>query len=186
MTRDTYTGKFLLAMPGMGDPRFEKSVIYICSHTSEGAMGLMINHPASTLDFPQLLNELKIPAPDNISDVPVYLGGPVEQGRGFVLHSADYAQDTTMVVSETVALTATVDILKALSKGEGPKNHLLVLGYAGWGAGQLEQEMQENAWHMSNADDEIIFHTPDESKWTLAMAQLGVDVNMLSSEAGHA
>ena len=186
MTRDKYTGKFLLAMPGMGDARFEKSVIYICSHTDDGAMGLMINHPASTLDFPTLLEELKIPCPTDITDVPIHLGGPVEQGRGFVLHSADYAQESTMVVSETVALTATVDILKALATGSGPKNHLLLLGYTGWGAGQLEKEMQENAWHMADADDEIIFHAPDESKWTLAMAQLGVDVSMLSSEAGHA
>lgn len=186
MSRDTYTGKFLLAMPGMGDPRFEKGVIYVCSHTDEGAMGLMINHPAETLDFAKLLDELNIPSPEKLADVPVHLGGPVEQGRGFVLHSADYVQDSTMVISETVAITATVDILKALAAGTGPRNHLLVLGYTGWGAGQLEQEMQENAWHMADADDEIIFHAPDESKWSLAMAQLGVDVSMLSTEAGHA
>lgn len=187
MTSSTFLdGKLLLAMPSMTDPRFERSVIYMCSHDASGAMGLVINQAFSGLSFESLLEQLDIEAPGDVPDVPVHSGGPVEPGRGFVLHSADFVQETTLVVSETLALSATVDILQALAAGKGPRYHLLALGYAGWGAGQLEQEIQANAWLTSEADDEIIFNTELEQKWPRAMAMLGVNISMLSSDAGHA
>lgn len=187
MTDKSYLeGKLLLAMPNMVDERFDRAVIYVCSHTSEGAMGLVINEPMLALTFEELLEQLGIEVVEPISDILLHRGGPVESGRGFVLHSADYAQDSTMIVSESLALTATVDILRAIAQGQGPKNHLLALGYAGWGAGQIEAEIQQNAWLTANADEEVIFHTELEDKWPRAMAMLGVDISMLSTEAGHA
>lgn len=187
MTEKSYLeGQLLLAMPNMADARFDRAVIYVCSHTNEGAMGLVINEPMLALTFEELLEQLEIEVVDPISEVQVHRGGPVESGRGFVLHSADYAQDSTMVVSESLALTATVDVLRAVAQGQGPKNHLLALGYAGWSAGQIEDEIQQNAWLTANADEEIIFHTELDDKWARAMAMLGVDISMLSSEAGHA
>ena len=179
-------GKLLLAMPNMVDERFDRAVIYVCSHTSEGAMGLVINEPMLALTFEELLEQLEIEVVEPISNILLHRGGPVESGRGFVLHSADFAQDSTMIVSESLALTATVDILRAIAQGQGPKNHLLALGYAGWGAGQIEAEIQQNAWLTANADEEVIFHTELEDKWPRAMAMLGVDISMLSTEAGHA
>lgn len=187
MTSSTYLdSKLLLAMPNMNDPRFDRSVIYVCSHDESGAMGLVINQPFKSLTFPDLLEQLEIETTDPVPQLSIHTGGPVEPGRGFVLHSADYVQESTLVVSETLALTATVDILTALAQGKGPINHLLALGYAGWGSGQLEQEIQENAWLTAEADDEIIFNTELEQKWPRAMAKLGVNVSMLSSDAGHA
>jgi len=180
-------GKLLLAMPSLTDPRFDRSVIYVCSHDASGAMGLIINLGFENLSFSQLLSQLEIDHEDtHVDDVLIHHGGPVEPGRGFVLHSADYVQDTTMVVSQTLALTATVDILRAMANGRGPIHSLLALGYAGWGAGQLEQEIQSNSWLTADAHEEIIFHTGLEQKWPRAMAMLGVDVSMLSAEAGHA
>lgn len=179
-------GQLLLAMPNMTDPRFDRAVIFVCSHSREGAMGLVINEPMLALTFQELLEQLEIDVVEPISDIQVHRGGPVESGRGFVLHSADYAQDSTLVVSQKLALTATVDILRAVAQGQGPKNHLLALGYAGWGEGQIEAEIQQNAWLNANADEEVIFHTELEDKWPRAMAMLGIDISMLSSEAGHA
>jgi len=179
-------GKLLLAMPNMTDPRFERSVIYLCSHDESGAMGLIINQSFENISFAGLLDQLDIDAPDNTPDVTVHNGGPVEPGRGFVLHSADYVQDSTLIVSEKLALTATVDVLSAIAQDSGPLHALLALGYAGWGAGQLEQEIQANSWLTSEAEDEIIFNTDLEQKWARAMAMLGVNVSMLSSDAGHA
>lgn len=179
-------GKLLLAMPSLTDPRFDRSVIYLCSHDASGAMGLVINQSFDNLDFEGLLDQLDIECDESVPDIPIHIGGPVEPGRGFVLHSADFVQDSTMVVSETLALTATVDILRAMAHGRGPIHSLLALGYAGWGPGQLEQEIQSNSWLTADADDEIIFHTELEQKWPRAMAMLGVDVSMLSAEAGHA
>lgn len=187
MTEKSYLeGQLLLAMPNMTDPRFDRAVIFVCSHTSEGAMGLVINEPMLALTFEELLEQLEIDVVEPISDIQVHRGGPVESGRGFVLHSADYAQDSTLVVSQSLALTATVDVLRAIAQGRGPANHLLALGYAGWGEGQIEAEIQQNAWLTVNADEEIIFHTELEDKWPRAMAMLGVDISMLSTEAGHA
>lgn len=173
-------------MPGMGDPRFERSVIFLCSHTSEGAMGLVINHPIDDLSFEQLLEQLAIDTSGPVADISIHAGGPVETGRGFVLHSADYVQDSTLIVNQRIALTATVDILRAMAEGSGPAHQLLALGYSGWGSGQLEQEMQANAWLNAPADEEVIFNTLMEDKWPRAMAMLGVDISMLSTEAGHA
>jgi putative transcriptional regulator len=179
-------GQLLLAMPNMTDSRFDRAVIYVCSHTSEGAMGLVINEPMLALTFEELLEQLEIDVVEPIENIQIHRGGPVESGRGFVLHSADYAQDSTMVVSQTLALTATVDILRAIAQGHGPINHLLALGYAGWGAGQIEAEIQQNAWLTAHADEEIVFHTELETKWPRALAMLGVDASMLSTESGHA
>ena len=179
-------GKLLLAMPGMLDPRFDRAVIYICSHDESGAMGLVINDGFDGIDFKTLLEQLDIDAEDSSVDEPIHVGGPVEPGRGFVLHSADYMQDSTMIVSQTLALTATVDILRAIAAGDGPRRHLIALGYAGWGAGQLERELTENSWLTTDAEEEIIFYTEDEHKWPRALAMMGIDISMLSSDAGHA
>lgn len=184
-TTISFENKLLLAMPAMADPRFERSVIYLCSHDASGAMGLVINRSIDRLSFAGLLDQLAIEINADIPDLVIHEGGPVEPGRGFVLHSADFVQDSTLIVSQTLALTATVDILKALAEGTGPMHHLLALGYAGWGAGQLEREVQENAWMIAEPDDEVIFNTELHLKWPRAMAMLGVDVAMLSSDAGH-
>lgn len=179
-------GKLLIAMPDMTDPRFNRGVIYICTHNKEGAMGIMINHPVDDMDFPGLLEQLKIKSNHEPRDIQIHAGGTVETGRGFVLHSADYVQQSSVIISETVALTATVDILRAIAEGRGPMHQLLALGYAGWGANQLEHEIQQNAWLCADADDELIFNTQLEDKWPLAMRLIGVDITMLAGGAGHA
>lgn len=181
-----FEGDLLLAMPGMSDPRFERAVVYLCSHSDEGAMGLVINHPLSALTFQELLEQLDISIAGPLHDIPVLSGGPVETGRGFVLHTADFVQDSTLVVSETVALTATVDILKAIAEGNGPRQHILALGYAGWSPGQLENEIQENGWLTCPADEELMFGTSAGTMWQRAMAMMGIDISMLSSFSGHA
>ena len=190
MTLSPYlTGSLLLAMPSMTDPRFDRGVIFLCSHDKNGAMGIVINTPHENLRFGELVEQLDIDPLDENTDLDetlVHCGGPVEPGRGFVLHSADYVQDSTLIISETHALSATVDILRAIAEGHGPLKHLVALGYAGWGPGQLEQEIQQNAWMTADADDEIIFNTDFEQKWPRAMAMLGVDISMLSSLSGHA
>ena len=141
----TYEGKLLLAMPGMGDPRFNRSAIYICSHDKEGAMGIAINQRVDGLSFAQLLSQLNIDTfPSH--EIPIHSGGPVETGRGFVLHTSDYFQSSTLKITDEISLSATVDILELLAKGEGPRKALLALGYAGWGGGQLEDEITRNSW----------------------------------------
>lgn len=183
---ESLKGKLLLAMPNMGDPRFERSVIYLCEHSPRGAMGLVINQLSDEITFVDLMEQLSIPTPPDCPDVSIFTGGPVEPNRGFVLHSADYLQDSSLVVSELVALSATTDILKHLAAGTGPQHSLLALGYAGWGAGQLESEIQANAWLHTEVDADLLFNTEPHLKWPLAMSKLGVDVSMLSTEAGHA
>lgn len=184
--KDGYlTGQLLLAMPGMDDPRFDRTVIYLCAHSEEGAMGLVINRPCTAIGFPELLEQLDIDV-DDAPDLPINSGGPVETGRGFVLHSSDYVQDSTLVVSDAVALTATIDVLTAIAENDGPRSSLIALGYAGWGPGQLDDEIQRNGWLTAEADEELLFHTDLGFKWPRAMAKLGVDVSKLSSEAGHA
>lgn len=179
-------GKLLLAMPGMTDPRFERSVIYICSHSHEGAMGLVINHPIPNLTFENLLQQLDIEDDGLAPQIPVHAGGPMDTGRGFVLHSPDFVEDTSVKLCSDVALTATVDILKALAGQGGPKQRMVILGYAGWGPGQLEDEISQNAWLSTDPTGDVLFETRDDQKWPRAMASLGVDIAMLSSEAGHA
>jgi putative transcriptional regulator len=179
-------GKLLLAMPNMGDPRFERAVICMCEHNEEGAMGIVVNQPSFDIEFSELMEQLEIDLPTQHEDISVFTGGPVEPNRGFVLHSADFTQESTLVVSEIVALTATVKILRAMAMGTGPNNSLLALGYAGWGPGQLESEIQQNAWLHTEIDTDLLFSTEADMKWPLAMAKLGVDVSMLSSTPGHA
>ena len=180
------SGQLLIAMPHMQDRRFERSVIYICAHTEEAAMGLMVNRLMDSISFPDLLIQLGIPSNPDSEEIRVHFGGPVESAKGFVLHSADYVGDGTMVVTEDIALTATVDILKAIADGEGPKSSLLALGYAGWGPGQLDSEIQANGWLIAPSDEKLIFDGDLDSKWERAMAKLGVDFAKLSVEAGHA
>lgn len=180
-------GNLLVAMPGMPDPRFAKTVIYMCAHSSEGAMGLVVNRVFEALTFPALLEQLGITPGLEVDDrVSVLFGGPVETGRGFVLHSPDYRRDGTLVVADRVALTATVDILKAIAEGTGPRRHLLALGYAGWGPGQLDSEIRSNGWLNVEADDDLVFDLDLDSKWHRAMAKIGIDPRMLSDSAGHA
>lgn len=180
------SGKFLLAMPMMADTRFERSVIYMCTHDESGAMGIVVNNGFDAMSFSELLEQLDIDHGEPATDVSVLSGGPVEPGRGFVLHSADYVQESTHAINESHALTATTDILKAIANGEGPRNYLVALGYAGWSGGQLEQEIQQNSWLIADSDDEILFRTELDLKWARAIAMMGIDVSMLSSEAGHA
>jgi putative transcriptional regulator len=180
------SGQLLVAMPGMKDPRFAKTVIYMCAHSADGAMGLVVNRELQSLTFPDMLQQLHIEAPPLDHEIRVHFGGPVESGRGFVLHSADYVRDATLVVDAQIALTATVDILKAIARGGGPHHSLLALGYAGWGAGQLDDELKANGWLHVEADPDLIFDTDLDGKWNRAMAKLGIDPLMLSDTAGHA
>ena len=180
------TGQFLIAMPTMGDPRFERTVIYMCAHSADGAMGLVVNRVASEIDFPELLNQLEIETDGIKKPIPVLTGGPVETGRGFVLHSMDYSQDSTLKVTDEVGLTATVDILRAIAEGEGPVKSLLTLGYAGWSSGQLDNEIQANGWLNVSSDTSILFDEDLNSKWDRAVRKVGIDPSFLSVEAGHA
>ena len=180
------TGQLLIAMPQMTDPRFAHAVIYICAHSSDGAMGLVLNKGVEKPTFPDLLKQLMIEPVENADPINVLFGGPVETGRGFVLHSADYLQDATLLVDHEVGLTATLDILKEIANGGGPRHKLLMLGYAGWGPGQLDAEIQANGWLNVSADEELIFDHDLDTKWDRALAKLGVDGSMLSGDAGHA
>ena len=180
------TGQLLIAMPGMRDERFAKSVIYMCAHSEEGAMGLVLNQRLDSLKFAELISQLELDEKHLSSDVPVHFGGPVESGRGFVLHTSDYQQDATLEVVNGVALTATVDILKAIAQGKGPQKSLLALGYAGWGPGQLDMEIRANGWLQVPSDSEIIFDIEPDTKWEQAIQRLGIDPRMLSDDVGHA
>jgi putative transcriptional regulator len=180
------TGQLLIAMPGMRDERFFKTVIYICSHTEDGAMGLVLNHVMNGFSFSDLLEKLGLDEGLAGNAVPIQMGGPVEVGRGFVLHSDEYHKDATLVVDDGVALTATVDILKAIARGYGPRKSLLALGYAGWGPSQLDDEIHANGWLQVPADADLIFDGDQSTKWERSIAKIGVDPRMLSNEAGHA
>jgi putative transcriptional regulator len=187
-------GQLLIAMPVMGDPRFERSVIYMCAHSAEGAMGIMVNRPVGSIDFPELLVQLhiinkneQIKLPENAETMKVLRGGPVDTGRGFVLHSSDFfIENATLRIDEGICLTATVDILKAIANGSGPKHAILALGYAGWRAGQLEAEIQGNGWLHCDADAELVFGDDVDDKYARALRKIGIDPGMLSNEAGHA
>ena len=180
------TGQLLIAMPGMRDERFAKSVIYMCAHSEEGAMGLVLNQRLDSLTFAELISQLELDEKHLSRDVPVHFGGPVESGRGFVLHTSDYQQDATLEVVNGVALTATVEILKAIAQGKGPQKSLLALGYAGWGPGQLDMEIRANGWLQVPSDSEIIFDIEPDTKWERAIQRLGIDPRMLSDDVGHA
>lgn len=189
---ESLEGHFLIAMPGMEDERFARSVVYICAHSPSGAMGFVINK-GQALSFGALLTQLEIvSSPDEIRlpangrEISVCMGGPVERGRGFVLHTDDYDSDSTVPVDDRVSLTPTLDILKALSIGEGPSSAMMALGYAGWSAGQLESEIAANGWLTCRADVDILFDPELDAKYTRALAILGVNPVFLASEAGHA
>jgi len=179
-------GNLLIAMPQMKDPRFERSVIYMIAHTDDGAMGLVLNQLADSITFPDLLEQLEIGLSLSGQQISVHFGGPVETGRGFVLHSSEYQQEGTLPVDQTVSLTATVEIVKDIAEGKGPRDCLLALGYAGWGPGQLETEIQQNGWLHVSADSELVFNKDISKTWELAIAKLGFDLSMLSEDAGHA
>lgn len=173
-------------MPAMPDPRFDRAVVYVCAHSPEGAMGLVVNRLFEPLSFRDLLKQLQIPAGSATRPVKVHFGGPVESGRGFVLHSADYSGEGTMPVDGKISLTATVDILKALAEGKGPRQSLLALGYAGWGAGQLDAELQANGWLHAPGDPDLLFDPALSDKWERVLIHLGVPPGQLSTESGHA
>jgi putative transcriptional regulator len=187
-------GQMLIAMPTMRDERFTRSVIYVCAHSSEGAMGIVVNQPAPNIRFSELLVQLEvIPAAESIQLPPragvvkVLKGGPVETGRGFVLHSADFfIENSTLPIDEGICLTATLDILKAIARGNGPESAVLALGYAGWAPGQLENEIQENGWLHCPAAPELIFGSAIDGKYGKALRKIGIEPGKLSSEAGHA
>ncbi|MEO0402370.1 MAG: YqgE/AlgH family protein [Pseudomonadota bacterium] len=181
------TGALLVAMPGMSDVRFDRSVIFVCAHSQDGAMGLMVNKPAADMELSALLRHLEIASPAAPRDVPVHLGGPVETSRGFVLHSEDYRSKLqTLSVAEGFGMTATIDVLEDLAAGEGPARALVMLGYAGWGPGQLEGEIARNGWLTAEADAELVFGTRDDDKWMGAVKSLGIDPLGLSGAAGRA
>lgn len=187
------SGQLLIAMPGMSDPRFDKSVIYMCAHSEQGAMGLIVNKTAPLMRFGDLLAQLDLlphTPPDHAPDIlamPVLYGGPVEPERGFVLHSSDYlSEEASLPVSDSIAITATVDILRDLAVGKGPTRALLALGYSGWAPGQIEDEIQRNGWLTCEADDEIIFRLDFAARYVAALRKLKIDPAMLSTESGRA
>jgi putative transcriptional regulator len=192
--RGFLNGQMLIAMPSMGDERFARSVIYVCAHSAEGAMGIVVNQPAGHLSFSELLVQLDvIPAADVIQvagradAIKVLKGGPVDTQRGFVLHSADFfIENSTLPIDEGICLTATLDILKAIARGDGPASAVLALGYAGWAPGQLENEIQGNGWLHCAADADLIFGADPDVKYEMALRKLGIGPGMLSSTAGHA
>ena len=192
MTRSYLDGQCLVAMPGMGDQRFVRSVVYICAHSEDGAMGIILNKRSKEMNFPDLLVQLDIipkadviTLPQSAGKVPVLTGGPVETGRGFVLHSSDFFAESSLPIDDGICLTATLDILKAMAIGEGPLSAVLALGYAGWGAGQLENEIQANGWLHCPADSDLVFDTALDEKYEKALSSIGVSLASLSSEAGH-
>ncbi len=187
MTSSGYLeGQLLVAMPQMTDPRFAKSVIYMCAHSADGAMGLVVNKRISSITFQDLLRQLDVDAGRSTEHIYVHFGGPVESGRGFVLHSDDYSQESTLHVSGGLALTATIDVLRAIANEQCPRRSLLALGYAGWAPGQLDAEIQANGWLHVAPDEELVFGADLEWRWDKAMAKLGIDPAALSGAAGHA
>ncbi|WID95583.1 YqgE/AlgH family protein [Bosea vestrisii] len=192
--RSYLDGQCLIAMPGMSDQRFARSVVYLCAHSEDGAMGIIVNKPAPDTRFPELLVQLDVIPPDQAIRLPsqaekvkVLRGGPVETKRGFVLHSADFfLESATLPIDDGICLTATLDILRAIAVGTGPESAVLALGYAGWGAGQLESEIQSNGWLHCPADQALLFDDALDTKYTRALGKLGIDPAFLSKDAGHA
>jgi putative transcriptional regulator len=185
-TFDSLNNHFLIAMPALSDPNFHHTATYICEHNDEGALGLIINRPTD-LRLGEILEHMGIEVTtDEIAAQPVYLGGPVQNDRGFVLHQPVGNWEATLKVTQDTAITSSRDILDAIARGEGPEKTFITLGYAGWGAGQLEQELAENAWLSGPADSRIVFDTPYEQRWEAAAGLIGVDLKLLSGEAGHA
>ena len=180
------TNQFLIAMPSLMDPNFSRTVTYICEHNAQGAMGIVVNRPIN-LQLGDMLDQLNIQATVPAARaLPVYLGGPVQTDRGFVLHSGDSQWDSTLQIAPEVSVTTSKDILEAIAQGRGPAHALIALGYAGWASGQLEEEISANAWLSGPASEEVIFHLAPERRWRAAARLLGVDLDLLSGEAGHA
>jgi putative transcriptional regulator len=179
-------GQLLIAMPSMQDPRFARSVICLCAHSAEGAMGIVLNKPLDNLTFDDLLKQLGLEPLPPQRRIRLLAGGPVDGGRGFVLHTTDWHTDGSLKVNGEVALTASIDILKAIAGGGGPRQGILALGYAGWGPGQLEEEIQRNAWLIVTPDEALLFDPDHDSKWRQALAKLKVDPMLLSGASGHA
>jgi len=180
-------GKLLIATPEMTDDRFALSVVYMCAYSSDGAMGLIINKPSDELHLAELLEQLSIEVENPAAQMPIYFGGPVETGRGFVLHDPHYHSSiSTMVINDTFSMTATLDILEDIAEGRGPTKSIIALGYAGWGPGQLENEIAENGWLICDASPSLVFDTNDTSKWEQALHSLGINPLMLSATGGHA
>jgi putative transcriptional regulator len=180
------TGQLLIAMPSMSDPRFSQSVIYICAHTSDGAMGLVVNRSVAKPTFNDLVKQLKVAPDPPARQIRLYAGGPVEDARGFVLHTVDWTGEGSLRVNDEFALTASLDVLQLVARGEGPRKCLLALGYAGWGAGQLDWEIQQNIWLSAPADETLLFDADDDAKWKRALGKLRVNPLSLSPTAGHA
>ena len=180
------TGQLLIAMPAMADPRFAQSVIYLCAHTPEGAMGLVLNRPLKRPSFEDLLRQLDVEPLPPARRIRLCAGGPVDNARGFVLHTSDWTGEGSLRVDDGLALTASLDVLKAIAEGGGPREGILALGYAGWGPGQLDAEMQQNAWLSVSADETIVFDGDHDTKWRRAFAKLKIDPLLLSGAAGHA
>lgn len=180
-------GRILVAMPGMQDPRFNQTVIYLCAHTADGAMGFIVNKPTNDLSFPDLLGQLGIELEPGAEEIRVHFGGPVEMGRGFVIHSGDFMlEGATKPLGDGLCLTATVEILRAMARGAGPREAVLALGYAGWAPGQLENEIAQNGWLDCPVDPQLIFGADDKGKWVAALRRIGVDPALLSAQGGHA
>ncbi|SDY26180.1 putative transcriptional regulator [Allochromatium warmingii] len=180
------TNHLLIAMPRLQDPNFARTVTYICEHTEQGAMGIVINRPLD-VKLRALFTQLKIPfVHQGIGDTPVYQGGPVQTDRGFVLHTGGYSYDSTLNITPDISVTTSRDILEAIASGDGPEQALIALGYAGWGSGQLEQEMSANAWLNGPASNDILFRLDPSARWMASAQLLGVDLNLMSGEAGHA
>lgn len=185
-TRGFLTGKILIAMPYLQDPRFSQSVIYICGHDDTGAMGLIINKPLLTVTFKELLEQMDIPVMADSPNFPVHYGGPIEIGRGFVLHTTDYLTETSVIINGDFALTATLEVLRAMSHNRGPVQGLLALGYVGWSEMQVEKEIQDNGWIVIDATPDLVFNQDFDEMWRLAMSSIGVNPDIISLDIGHA
>jgi putative transcriptional regulator len=180
-------GKLLIALPGMPDPRFEKSVIFVCAHSGDGAMGIIINKKVEGLAFRDMMKKLEIRVGASTPNAPVLFGGPVQTGRGFVLHSGEFeGNDSTLSVTDDISLTATLDVLRAIAQGNGPHQSLFALGYAGWDGGQIENEIRANGWVHCDADNALVFDSDLDSKWSGALKKLGIDASGLSALTGRA
>jgi putative transcriptional regulator len=179
-------GQFLVAMPAMADPRFERTVIYMCAHSADGAMGLVVNKPMKDIKLAEILGQLGIEPKIPCEKILVHRGGPVDTARGFVLHSADYEREGTLKVNSEICLSATTDVLRAIASGDGPHRSLMALGYAGWGSGQLDEEIKQNAWLNVPGDEALLFSDDVENKWSRVLAKIGVSPALLSGSAGHA
>jgi len=182
---DSLAGTFLISTPQMPDPRFEEHVIYICAHSSEGAMGVAINRPHGVFSLPEILQGANLPVPD-IEFPPVHIGGPVELESAFILFLSDYKSEHRLEISETVSLTRETKVLEDIAKEKGPERYLFILGYTGWGPGQLERELVANGWLTVPADDNIMFSTDDSMKWRAAALQFGIDIALYEDVIGYA